>query len=61
VRAAKEVGDGAGVRVEETLFRLWNAVTAPVDLDELWELALRDAKVRTAGKRRMIKNGRSGR
>lgn len=40
MRAAKEVGDGAGVGVEETLAGDGDAITAPVDLHELGQSAL---------------------
>ena len=40
VGAAKEVGDGAGVGMEETLPRDGYTVTTPVDLHELRKLAL---------------------
>ena len=41
MRSAEEVGDRTGVGVEETFTGDGNAVTAPVDLDELGQLALR--------------------
>ena len=47
--ATEEVGDGTGVGVEEALAGLGNALTAPVDLDELGERALRGRQRAGAG------------
>ena len=40
MRSAEEAGNSRGVCMKQTLLRLWNTISAPVDLHELGKIAL---------------------